>query len=110
MNKSNIALIGLGSWGTNIFNNLCELKAIHTACDLSSKTIHKKKKHHPSINYTASFSAVLKNPGIKAVAITTPASTHYEYARRALLANKDVFVEKPLALSMALGRVERKIF
>lgn len=107
--KKNIALIGLGSWGTNIFNNLCELKAIHTACDLNSKTIHKNKKYHPSINYTASFSAVLKDPDIKAIVIATPASTHYEYARRALLVNKDVFVEKPLALSVMDGEELVKI-
>ncbi|MBC7345805.1 MAG: Gfo/Idh/MocA family oxidoreductase, partial [Clostridia bacterium] len=36
---------------------------------------------------------------IPAVAIATPASTHYPLAKEALAAGKDVFVEKPMALS-----------
>jgi UDP-2-acetamido-3-amino-2,3-dideoxy-glucuronate N-acetyltransferase len=37
---------------------------------------------------------MLKNPDIKAMAISTPAATHYELAKKSLLAGKDVFVEK----------------
>jgi UDP-2-acetamido-3-amino-2,3-dideoxy-glucuronate N-acetyltransferase len=37
---------------------------------------------------------MLKNPDIKAVAISTPAATHYEIVKQSLLAGKDVFVEK----------------
>ena len=35
---------------------------------------------------------------VSAVAIATPAPTHYALAKTALMAKKDVFVEKPLAL------------
>jgi UDP-2-acetamido-3-amino-2,3-dideoxy-glucuronate N-acetyltransferase len=38
------------------------------------------------------------------MAIATPAETHSELARRALLAGKDVLVEKPLSLSIEEGR------
>ena len=41
---------------------------------------------------------MLQNPDIDAVVIATPAETHFEMARMVLLANKHVFVEKPLAL------------
>src|SRR5690606_1343056 len=37
---------------------------------------------------------------IRAVAIATPAVTHYELVQAALAADKDVFVEKPLALRL----------
>jgi UDP-2-acetamido-3-amino-2,3-dideoxy-glucuronate N-acetyltransferase len=37
------------------------------------------------------------------VVIATPAVTHYQIAQEALLANKDVFVEKPLALTYQEG-------
>jgi UDP-2-acetamido-3-amino-2,3-dideoxy-glucuronate N-acetyltransferase len=37
------------------------------------------------------------------VAIATPAATHFDLARKALLAGKDVFVEKPLALGAKDG-------
>ena len=42
--------------------------------------------------------------GIDAVAIATPAGTHYNLAKRCLLAGKHVFVEKPLALTEKEGR------
>jgi predicted dehydrogenase len=38
---------------------------------------------------------------VPAVAIATPVPTHYPIAREALLAGKDVFVEKPITLSLA---------
>ena len=46
-------------------------------------------------------SSLIQTPG---VVIATPAVTHAELVRRALLAGKDVFVEKPLCLSADEGR------
>jgi UDP-2-acetamido-3-amino-2,3-dideoxy-glucuronate N-acetyltransferase len=50
------------------------------------------------------LATVLSNPGITAVAIATPAETHAALTRQALEAGKDVFVEKPLALSETEGK------
>jgi predicted dehydrogenase len=41
--------------------------------------------------------------GIDAVVIATPAETHFEIARAALAAGKDVFVEKPITLDLEQG-------
>jgi predicted dehydrogenase len=41
---------------------------------------------------------------VDAIVIATPISTHYELAKRALMAGKHVFVEKPLAHSAVLAR------
>src|SRR5207342_2924504 len=46
--------------------------------------------------------AVLRAP-VAGLIIATPAETHYELARRALEAGKDVLVEKPLALTYEQG-------
>ncbi len=43
------------------------------------------------------------DPTITAVALATPAVTHYEMAKAALEAGKDVFVEKPLAIDVKQG-------
>jgi len=48
---------------------------------------------------------VLGDKAIAAVAIAAPAETHAGLVRQALLAGKDVFVEKPLCLSVAEGRI-----
>ena len=49
------------------------------------------------------FKSVLSDPSIDAVALATPAITHYEMAKAALQAGKDVFVEKPLAIDVKHG-------
>ncbi len=98
-----IGLVGFGYWGKNILRNLCELKVLHTACDSNPGLILEQEKILSNINFTTSFDEVLKNKEIKAVAISTPAETHAEFVKQSLLAGKDVFVEKPLALSVHEG-------
>ena len=101
--EKNIALLGIGYWGKNIFRNLYEMDCLHTACDTSSEIISEKKKEFPDILYSTSFEDTLKNPGIKAVVIATPAVTHYAKVRQSLLSGKDVLVEKPLSLTVSEG-------
>lgn len=95
-----IAHLGLGYWGKNILRNLYELSVLHTACDVSEKLIAERKKEFSDINYATNIDDVLQNDNIKAIVISTPAVTHYEIAKKALLLDKDVFVEKPLALNI----------
>ncbi|OGQ46673.1 MAG: oxidoreductase [Deltaproteobacteria bacterium RIFCSPLOWO2_02_FULL_46_8] len=99
-----VGLIGLGYWGKNILRNLNELGVLHTACDYSSEIIAQRKSEFPGILYTNRFEELLEQPEIKAVTIATPAATHYGLSRRALLADKDVFVEKPLSLTYQEGQ------
>ena len=55
---------------------------------------------YPNVKLTDRVDQVLADPDITGVAIATPAVTHGELVQRALLAGKDVFVEKPLSLSV----------
>ena len=48
-----------------------------------------------------SFRALIDQPGVDAVAVCTPPQFHAEMAVAALNAGKHVFIEKPLALSLA---------
>lgn len=98
-----MAHIGLGYWGKNILRNLSELGILHTAYDSDLNIVAERKKQFPGINYANSFEEILCNPEIKAIAISTPAATHYNYVKQSLLAGKDVFVEKPLALTAQEG-------
>ncbi|MBQ09122.1 MAG: oxidoreductase [Gammaproteobacteria bacterium] len=99
-----VGLIGFGYWGKNILRNLCELGVLYTACDSNQNLILEQKKAFPSINFTSSFDEVLQNKDIKAIAISTPAATHANFVKQSLLAGKDVFVEKPLALTAKEGQ------
>lgn len=98
-----IAHIGLGYWGKNILRNLHELGTLHTACDQDLAVIEERKKQFPDVRYTTSMEDILKDPEIKAVSIAAPAALHYRLAKECLLAGKDVYVEKPLALNLAQG-------
>ncbi len=98
-----VALLGAGYWGKNLLRNLYELKVLHTVCDVNTRALENFKEKYPGVNYSSSYEDILKNENIKAVVIATPAATHSERAKEALLADKDVFVEKPLALRVSEG-------
>src|SRR6185436_12183870 len=49
---------------------------------------------------TTKFEDLLSDKKLGAVAIAAPAVDHYRLSKEALLAGKDVFVEKPLALKV----------
>jgi len=98
-----IGLIGLGYWGQNLLRNLYELGTLHSACDDNAAVLESKRQLYPDVNYVSSFDDLIKSPEITAIAIATPAVAHYELAKRAILAGKDVFVEKPLSLTVKEG-------
>ncbi len=97
--KKNVAVIGCGSWGKNIVRNFYELGVLNTVCDLNPNTLSSIRTKFPAVKITSDFDKVLSSNAIKAVAIATPAVTHYTIAKKTILAGKDVFVEKPLAMN-----------
>lgn len=99
-----VGIIGLGYWGKNILRNLYELGAVGLACDSNETTIAEHRKHYPDLSYTTHIDEVLSHPDIPAVVLSTPAATHYALVKKALLAGKDVYVEKPLALTFPEGK------
>jgi UDP-2-acetamido-3-amino-2,3-dideoxy-glucuronate N-acetyltransferase len=98
-----IALAGAGRWGRNLARNFSQLGALHTICDASPEVLADCQKTYPHVRVTADFDSVLSNPKIGAIALATPAITHYAMASKVLSAGKHVYVEKPLALDYAQG-------
>ena len=107
--SKNIALIGAGYWGKNLLRNLYELGVLNSVCEVNEDIINQRRKDFPCINYIKSYSDILANDEIKAVVIATPAATHFEKVKEALLSGKDVYVEKPLALRVEEGEELVKI-
>ncbi len=99
----NIACIGAGYWGQNLIRNFRELNALTLICDSDQSRREPFLARFPGTVFTNSVDAVLEDSKVTAVAIATPAETHHALARQALLAGKDVFVEKPLSLSAQEG-------
>ena len=99
----NVAVVGNGYWGKNLVRNFAELDALRVVCDARPAAMDGLGARYPEIAFTSDYQDVLASPEITAVALATPAAKHYEMAKRALLAGKDVFVEKPLALTSGEG-------
>ncbi|MDX1577181.1 MAG: Gfo/Idh/MocA family oxidoreductase [Gemmatimonadota bacterium] len=99
-----VACIGAGAWGRNIVRNLSELGALGWICETSPEAVELLAGRYPDVPVTDSVEEILANPDVDAVAIATPAATHGDLVRRALTAGLDVFVEKPLCLSIDEGR------
>lgn len=91
-------LVGLGYWGPNLARVLASAqKSEFTAvCDLDPARLQRISRQYPAVQAFTDFNEFLASD-VEAVLIATPIGTHYEVARRALLAGKHVFVEKPLA-------------
>jgi UDP-2-acetamido-3-amino-2,3-dideoxy-glucuronate N-acetyltransferase len=101
--SSQVAVVGNGYWGRNLVRNFQELGALGTICDENPAAEAAAREKYPAIPFRRDYAEVLADPTIQAVVLATPAAAHYAMARRALLAGKDVFVEKPLALEVGEG-------
>jgi len=98
-----LALIGAGNWGKNLVRNFQALGVLHTICDPKESLLDTYASQYPDVALTSNFKAVLDDPTIDKVAIASPAVLHYTLARQALLAGKDVYVEKPLCMDAREG-------
>ena len=97
------ALIGYGYWGPNLARNLYQnrLARLAVICDSAADRLNDIPRLYPGVQPASDAAAVFSDPGIEAVAISTPVRTHYALAKAALEHGKHVLVEKPIALSSA---------
>jgi predicted dehydrogenase len=95
-----IALVGCGYWGKNLCRNFYGLGALAAVVDSTENGHATARSIAPDARIASSFEDVLSDEKIQGVALATPAETHAELALKAMRAGKDVFVEKPMALSL----------
>lgn len=100
--KIGIAVIGAGGWGRNIVRTVAELGALSAIVDPDDKRAGELAAATGA--RVASLEDVLGDAAIKGVIVAAPAHMHYDLASQALAAGKDVYVEKPLALSTSDGK------
>jgi predicted dehydrogenase len=96
--KVAVGLAGCGYWGRNLARNLHQMGHLAAVADPSAKVLKEVKAAYKGVRTATQFDALLDDGRIKALAIAAPAAQHYELAKKAIKAGKDVFVEKPLAL------------
>ena len=94
----NVAVVGGGYWGVNLIRIFHRLGALRRICDFNLPRLEQLAKEYPDAAADPSYQTILDDASIQAVVVATPAETHYKLAKQALLAGKDVFVEKPMTL------------
>jgi len=101
----NLAIAGIGNWGKNLLRNFYNLSSgrLVLACDTNEKRLKAAEDNYPGLKTTTSYDDVLDREDIGAVVIAVPPARHYDLAMAALESGRDVFVEKPLALSVTEG-------
>jgi UDP-2-acetamido-3-amino-2,3-dideoxy-glucuronate N-acetyltransferase len=101
-----LMVVGAGRWGLNHVRTSEEMGVLGAVVDPSevSREAARKLTGAPvfeslaaAVNSRSTHSA----PALTGAVIATPAPTHYEVARAALLAELDVLVEKPMCDSVA---------
>lgn len=95
-----IGVVGAGGWGRNLVRNFDQLGVLRAVCDTEPGKVRSCRANYPNVNCTDSLDEVLSDPEIDGVVIATPAKSHYGLSKKALVARKHVFVEKPLALKV----------
>lgn len=109
MPDRHIAVIGAGYWGKNLVRNLAQLGALKTVCDGSELVRKQLQAEYPGIKITDNFNDALTDDDIQGIVIAAPAIRHFELVKKALQADKHVFVEKPLSLNYLDGEILVKL-
>jgi predicted dehydrogenase len=100
-----VAVIGAGYWGPNLVRNFlaCPEVDLCWVADLDRERAARAVGRRSTVRVTDDLGAVLSDDRVDAVAVATPAWTHFEVALACLEAGKHVLVEKPFASSVAEG-------
>ena len=99
-----VAIIGCGYWGKNLIRNYHNLGALKLICDKNETALADFRSQYADVETCIALADVLARKDIAGVVISSPAETHFNIARESLLADKNVFVEKPLTLHDEEGR------
>ena len=99
-----VAVVGAGYWGPNLIRNFASLPGCRLAavCDLNPERLRPIAEQY-DVHTTTRLEEVLADPVVEAVAVATPAATHYAIARECLKHGKHVLVEKPFVLRIEQG-------
>lgn len=103
MESIGLAVVGAGYWGPNLVRNAMATTSMNLRwlCDVDEERAKRVIGPYSTVSTTGSFDEVLSDPAVDAVAIATPAASHFPLAMAALDAGKHVLVEKPLTSSLA---------
>ena len=110
--RPTLGFIGAGNYGSRvlipIFKRLnTNLDTIVTSGGINSSI---QGKRHGFASASSNIESIISNKSIDTVVIATQHDTHAEYTEKLLLAGKNVFVEKPLAINNSELEKLKKVY
>ena len=96
-------MVGTGDWGANLVRNFAALPGARLValCDSDPAHLERTAARHPGTRAVTRVEDIAADPDVDAVVVSASAVSHHPVAKAMMTAGKDVFVEKPLALSVA---------
>ena len=109
--KKKICVVGAGKWGINHIKTLESLGCLGGVVEGDKDNLEKIKYLYPNTQLFTDIDQSFKNY-FDGYIIATPASSHFELAKKVLINKKPVLVEKPLTLdlntAMELNDISKK--
>lgn len=92
-----IGVVGAGRWGINHVRTLKRMGNLGVVVEVDPKTREAVRPELNGVTLVGSMEEGLQSD-VKGLVIATPVVTHFDLAKQALQAGKDVLVEKPLCM------------
>ena len=95
-----MAVVGAGAWGKNHIRVFSELPNVRLkyVCDSDRSKLLSIQKAYPQTKMVETMKPILEDSEVKGIVVASSAASHYFLAKEALMADRDVLVEKPMAL------------
>ena len=99
----NVGIIGCGGMGKLHSRSLKAIEGVRlaAACDIDAQALEAYAKEFSPARTYSDFGALVRDPGVDAVVVCLPTYVHKDAVLAAAAAGKQVFCEKPIALSEA---------
>lgn len=103
--RMNLGLIGCGGRGRSVMGTFIETKQVNVTavCDVFTERVDQAQTAAPGAKGFGDHRKLLETKAIDAVLVATPDHWHTAIAIDALNGGKDVYVEKPLTLTIEEG-------
>jgi len=99
LSGTRICVVGCGHWGKNLLRNFHQIGCLYGFSDAMPERRAAFAGQYSDAMVYQDYEEILRDRHVEAVALATPAEQHAPMAIAALRAGKDVFVEKPMALT-----------
>ena len=98
----NVAVVGAGAWGKNHIRVFSEIPGVRLkyVCDNAPSKLGSLQKAYPQIQMVEDLEPILRDPEVEGIIVASSAASHGPIGKEILKADKDLLVEKPMALDV----------